>query len=166
MKKILIISATSRNNLILAQSINKICNDTGFNSELINLEEYNIPIYTPIEQNKSIPRPIDSIMNKFIEAVGFIVCAPEYNGSIPPVLTNIIAWLSVIGEDWRLVFNGKIALLASHSGGEGNNLIQSLRIQLNHLGVLVLPTTIIVNNKIKFDINSATKKVKQLIKLL
>ena len=166
MKKILIISATSRNNLILAQNIKKICKNINFNTELINLEEYNIPLYTPIEQEKSIPAPIHSLMKKFINAVGFIICAPEYNGSIPPILTNIISWLSIIGKDWRLVFNGKVGLLATHSGGGGHNLLQSLRIQLNHLGVIVLPRTIIVNNKIEFDIISSKKKIIELSKLI
>ena len=166
MKKILIISATSRNNLILAQNINKIIKNISFNVEIINLEEYNIPLYTPLEQNKSIPKALDLIMEKFIEASGFIICAPEYNGSIPPILSNVISWLSIMGDNWRLVFNGKISLLATHSGGSGNNLLQSLRIQLNHLGVMVLPRNIIVNNKIKFDIKSSETKIKQLINLL
>ena len=166
MKKILIISATSRNNLILAKSIYTTCNNLNINTELIDLEEYNIPLYTPIEQDKSIPILMDSIIEKFIEASGFIICAPEYNGSIPPVLTNIIAWLSVMVNDWRRVFNGKVGLMATHSGGGGNNLLQSLRIQLNHLGTLVLPRAIVVNSKIKFDTNSAKVKIEQLLKLL
>ena len=166
MKKILIISATSRNNLILAKNINKICNNFNINTELMNIEEYDIPLYTPIQQDKSIPEEMELIMEKFIKVVGFIICAPEYNGSMPPVLTNIISWLLVMGGDWRLVFNGKVGLLATHSGGGGNTLLQSLRIQLNHLGILVLPRSIIVNNKIQFDINSAEEKVKQLIELL
>ena len=166
MKKLLIISATSRNNLILAKNLASICTNFNVNNELINLEEYNIPLYTPIEQNKSFPVPVESIMKKFIKASGFIICSPEYNGSIPPVFTNIISWLSVMDNDWRLVFNGKIGLIATHSGGGGNNLLQSLRIQLNHLGTLVLPRTIIVNSKIKYDVNSAKEKIKQLIELL
>ena len=166
MKKILIISATSRNNLQLAYSIDKICKRINSNTELINLEEYNIPLYTPIEQKRSIPKSIDTIMQKFIKAAGFIICTPEYNGSLPPIFTNVISWLSIMGEDWRLVFNEKIALMATHSGGNGNNVLQSLRIQLNHLGVIVLPRTIIVNNKQIFDINSSEKKIKKLISLL
>ena len=142
------------------------CNNFNINTELINIEEYDIPLYTPIQQDKSIPEEMELIMEKFIKVVGFIICAPEYNGSMPPVLTNIISWLSVMGGDWRLAFNGKVGLLATHSGGGGNNLLQSLRIQLNHLGILVLPRSIIVNNKIQFDINSAEEKVKQLIELL
>ena len=166
MKKLLIISVTSRNNLIIAKNLETICTNFNVNNELINLEEYNIPLYTPIEQNKSFPVPVESIMKKCIKASGFIICAPEYKGSIPPVFTNIISWLSVMDNDWRLVFNGKIGLIATHSGGGGQNILQSMRIQLNHLGILVLPRTIVVNNKIKFDISAAKEKVKQFIELL
>ena len=166
MAKLLIISVTSRNNLILAKNIEKICNEINFNTDLINLEEYNIPLYTPIEQKKSIPKLINPIMKKFIEANGFIICSPEYNGSMPPVLTNIISWLSIMDENWRLVFNGKVGLLATHSGGGGNNLLQSLKIQLNHLGVIVLPRAIVVNNKINFDVTSSKEKIKKLINLI
>ena len=166
MKKILIISATSRNNLILAKNLESICSNFNINNELINIEENNIPLYTPIEQDNSFPTPMESIMKKFIKASGFIICSPEYNGSIPPIFTNIISWFSVMDNNWRLVFNGKIGLIATHSGGEGNNLVQSLRIQLNHLGTLVLPRTIVVNSSIKYDVNSAKEKIKQLIELL
>ena len=166
-KNILIISSTSRNNLVLAKNLQTICNDLNMDNELINLEELNIPLYTPIEEEKEIPSKLKSIMKMFINAQGFIMCAPEYNGSIPPVLTNIITWISVMdGDNWRFVFNKEIALIATHSGGGGNNLIQSLRIQLNHLGTLVLPRTISVNSKIAFDPDSAAEEVQQLIDLI
>ena len=165
-KNILIISVTSRNNLILAKELEKICLEFNISKDLINLEEFNIPIYTPIEHKKSVPSSIPLIMKKFIKADGFIICAPEYNGSIPPILTNIIAWLSVFGKDWRFVFNEKIALIATHSGGSGFNLLQSLRIQLNHLGLLVLPKTIIVNSTMNFNIESSKEKLTQMFKLL
>jgi len=165
-KRILIISATSGNNLVLAKKLNKICADIKIVSDLINLEEYDIPLYTSIVEQKSIQSQMQLIREKLINASGLIFCAPEYNGSIPPILTNVIAWLSVMENDWRLVFNGKIGLLATHSGGSGNNLMQSLRIQLNHLGMIILPRTIIVNNKLEYDKKSAQEKVKHLTDLL
>ena len=70
-----------------------------------------------------------------------------------------------MNKDWRLVFNGKIALIATHSGGGGNNIIQSMRIQLNHLGTVVLPRTIVVNNKSEFDEESSKNKIQQMINL-
>ena len=166
MKKILIISATSRNNLILAKNIKSLFDDININTDLINLEEYNIPLYTPIEEKKSIPNEIESIHKKFVEASAFIICAPEYNGSLPPILSNVISWLSVVGHDWRYVFNGKVGLMATHSGGGGNNLLQSLRIQLNHLGVLVLARSITVNKNKEFDIASTKEKLNHLLSLL
>jgi len=165
-KKLLIISATSRNNFELAKQIDTIAESFSIGKELINLEDYNIPIYTPIKQAEGIPEEVSELTMKFINSSGFIFCAPEYNGSIPPILTNLIAWISVSTDKWREVFNGKKALLASHSGGGGHNLIQSLRIQLNHLGTIVLPRTIIVNSYTKFDLDSTKNKIQQLIKLL
>ena len=165
MNKLLIVSATSGNNLVLAEKLNQLCLSIDINTDLVNLEEYNIPLYTPNEQKKSIPLKVDIILNKFISADGFIFCAPEYNGSIPPILTSTFAWLSVINNDWRLVFNGKFALIATHSGGGGNNFIQSIRIQLNHLGTVVLPRVIVVNNKSEFDEDSSKNKIQQLVDL-
>ena len=56
--------------------------------------------------------------------------------------------------------------MATHSGGGGNNLLQSLRIQLNHLGVVVLARCIVVNKKIEFDTQSAKEKINKLLELL
>ena len=107
-KNLLIISSTSRNNLTLAKNLQSICENLNMDNELINLEELDVPLYTPIEEEKGTPSEIKSIMKKFIDAPGFIICAPEYNGSIPPILTNIIAWISVMdGDNWRFVFNNK-----------------------------------------------------------
>ena len=103
---------------------------------------------------------------KFIKSSGFIFCAPEYNGSIPPVLTNLIAWISVSTDQWREVFTGKKALLGTHSGGGGNNIIQSMKIQFGHLGTIVLPRTIVVNSYTKFNPKSSLEKIEQLIDLL
>ena len=165
-KKILIISATSRNNLDLSKQIYNITTSINSNSELINIEEYDIPLYTPIKQKMGTPQSVKELIPKFIDTSGFIICAPEYNGSIPPVLTNLIAWISVSTDKWREVFNGKKALIGTHSGGGGNNFLQSMKIQLGHLGSIVLPRTIVVNSYTKFNENSTKDKIQQLNNLL
>ena len=165
-KCLLIISATSGNNLILAKNLDSVCSKLKVERDLIILEEYDVPLYTPNQNKNKVLPQLELIMKKFINASGFIICAPEYNGSIPPILTNLIAWMSVMAKNWRQVFNGKIALLATHSGGSGNNLIQSLRIQLNHLGTIVLPRTIIDNGESEFEMKPAKEKIQQLIDLL
>lgn len=165
-KNILIISVTSRNNLDLSNKIRDITKTINSNCELINIEDFNIPLYTPIKQKDGTPESVQKLIPKFIEANGFIICAPEYNGSIPPILTNLIAWISVSTDQWRDVFNGKKALIGSHSGGGGNNFIQSMKIQLGHLGTIVLPRTIVVNSYTKFDEESTKDKIQQLNKIL
>ena len=165
-KNILIISATSRSNLELSNKIHDITKSINSNCELINIEDYDIPLYTPILQKDGIPESVKNLTPKFIEASGFIISAPEYNGSIPPALTNLIAWISVSTDQWREVFNGKKALIGTHSGGGGNNFIQSMKIQLGHLGAIVLPRTIVVNSYTKFDKDSTKDKIQQLNELL
>jgi len=165
-KNILIISATSRNNLELSNKIYGITKTINPNCELINIEEYDIPLYTPILQDDGTPESVKNLIPKFIKASGFIISAPEYNGSIPPILTNLIAWISVSTDQWREVFNRKKALIGTHSGGGGNNFIQSMKIQLGHLGTIVLPRTIVVNSYTKFDEDSTKDKIQQLNELL
>ena len=74
-----------------------------------------------------------------------VICAPEYNGSIPPVLTSAIAWLSVQGDDFRALFNGRPIAIATHSGGGGHTLMAALRLQLAHLGAHVVGRQLVSN---------------------
>ena len=101
----------------------------------------------------------------FQNADGFIFCAPEYNGSTPPILANVISWISVKTSNWRGAFNGKSGLICTHSGGAGNNFTSSFRIQLNHLGVIVLPRTISKTEDLPFKPESASQILDQLISI-
>ena len=97
------------------------------------------PLFNPrIHTKENIPTEIIEIKAKLFAIEKWIICAPEYNGSIPPILSNLIAWLSVSGEDFRNLFNGQPIAIATFSGGVGLELLTSLRIQLVHLGSQVL----------------------------
>jgi NAD(P)H-dependent FMN reductase len=54
------------------------------------------------------------------------------------VLTSAIAWLSVQGEDFRRLFNGRPVAIATRSGGNGHHVMVALRVQLAHLGAQVV----------------------------
>jgi chromate reductase len=100
------------------------------------------------------------------EARSLVFCAPEYNGSMPPIVNNAIAWVSRSGsEDWRAAFNGKPAVVATHSGGGGLKVTQAMRAQLEHLGAIVLPRPIITNYQKVFNQDSAVAILTQLKKL-
>ena len=92
-----------------------------------------------------MPNGVQPLQQQLIAAPRWVICAPEYNGSIPPVLTNAIAWLSVQGDDFRALFNGRPIAIASFSGGNGMELLVSLRIQLTHLGAQVVGRQLLSN---------------------
>ena len=138
-KDLIIISASCGKNLELSKKFQNKSNELNLNSEILDLTTFDIPLYNPRTHTKeNIPIEIVEIKEKLFTSEKWIICAPEYNGSIPPILSNLIAWLSVSGEDFRDLFNGQPIAIATFSGGVGLELLTSLRIQLVHLGSQVL----------------------------
>ena len=149
MKKILIVSVTAGNNLILAKRINELFE---LKTEIIILEDYQLPLYTGKVKLKNRTM-IEDLCGKVIEASGFVFCGPEYNGGSAPILTNAITWISVSTDYWRDAFSDKIGLIATHSGGNGSSFLSTFRQQLEFLGVVVYPRSIIVNKNREFNID-------------
>ena len=138
-KDLIIISASCGKNLELSKKFQEKSNKLNLNSELLDLTTLNIPLFNPrIHTKENIPDEIIMIKEKLFVIDKWVICAPEYNGSIPPILSNFIAWLSISGDDFRNLFNGQPIAIATFSGGIGLELLTSLRIQLVHLGSQVL----------------------------
>ena len=109
---------------------------------------------------------IDNIVSTLVGSDGIVICAPEYNGNIPPIVNNMIAWISVSTSNWRDGFINKISLVASNSGGAANKYNISMKNQLEHLGSVVYPRFICVNDNNPLNIKSVKKILKDFIKLL
>lgn len=164
MGKIIIISATSQNNLSLAKDLKILLDEMGAESEMLNLEDVDLPLYTP---KKSGPtEKIDALSEKFKESNGFVFCSPEYNGGVAPILSNALSWISVTTDGWRDGFNGKFALICTHSGGPGGRFLSSFRSQLEHLGTNVLARTISVSNHKPLNPDSAKRILQGLVDLV
>ena len=147
-KNVLIITASNGQNLNLAKRFIEASNKINIQSELIDLTTIDLPLYNPRKhESEGIPACTVSLNQQMKSASHWIICAPEYNGSIPPVLTSAIAWLSVQEEDFRSLFNGRPIAMASFSGGGGMELLLSLRIQLTHLGAQVVGKQLASNYK-------------------
>lgn len=159
----LIISATRNNNQKLASSLEKTAKELGMETKVICLEDYDLPVYTPTIESNGIPQAALTLTEVFSEAKSLVFCAPEYNGSIPPIVNNAIAWISRSGnEDWRAAFNGKPAVVATHSGGGGLKVTQAMRAQLEHLGAVVLPRPVVTNFSKELNPDSAVAIMGQL----
>lgn len=160
-----IISTTSGNNLKLATALEGVAKELGAEVQIINLEELKLPLYTPGAEKAAMPAEAVNLTEKLVKSKGTIWLAPEYNGSIPPVMTNAIAWVSTGAEDWREAFNYRYAVVGTHSGGGGAKVIDAMKQQLEHLGTTVLARSIITNYQKELNPDSAKTILTQLLEL-
>ena len=142
---VLVISASNGENLKLAQRFVETAGTMGQSANLLDLTTIDLPLFTPRAQTQGTPEAIAPLEAQLMASPRWVICAPEYNGSIPPCLTNAIAWLSVQSNDFRALFNGRPIVIATFSGGGGMELLLSLRIQLTHLGAEVVGRQLLSN---------------------
>ena len=164
MADVVILAGSTGKNLDLANTFQTSLSKLGHPAHVIDVCNLDIPLYTP-ERDKSsgeIPDVI-KVMKQIVECNALIVCAPEYNGLIPAALTNLINWLSVQSDDFRMLFNRKTVGLASVSGGGGHQAIMSMRLQFSYLGSNVLGRSAIINKTKPFNQSSIDAMVEQVI---
>ena len=143
---LLVIAASNGENLKLAQRFASQASALGQTAEVLDLTTVELPLFTPRRQQQGSPEAVTALEQQLMASPRWVICAPEYNGSIPPSLTNAIAWLSVQGNDFRALFNGRPVAMATFSGGGGMELLLSLRIQLTHLGAQVVGRQLLSNH--------------------
>ena len=143
---LLVIADSNGENLKLAQRFASQASALSQTAEVLDLTTVDLPLFTPRRQQQGSPEAVAPLEQQLMASPRWVICAPEYNGSIPPSLTNAIAWLSVQGNDFRALFNGRPVAMATFSGGGGMELLLSLRIQLTHLGAQVVGRQLLSNH--------------------
>ncbi len=162
-----ILCASTGNNLKLSESINNVLKELGQESEVILLEDYNLPLYSTRMEEKGLPEAAKKLEADLSSATGFVVVAPEYNGTTPAMLNNAVSWISRAGnEDWRAAFNGKFAVAATHSGGGGAKVIASIKQMMEHLGCNTLARPIMTNYQKEFNPKSAKTILSSLVEVI
>jgi chromate reductase, NAD(P)H dehydrogenase (quinone) len=166
MFKIGILVASSGNNMKLALKLQELAIEQGSKVELIDLVDLNLPLYSTKEEEKNgVPVQAKELASKILNLKAFIIIAPEYNGVMPPVLNNAMAWTSRSTKDWRDAFNEKTVGLATHSGGGGTKGLQAMRMMLQHLGANVIAREILTTYEKPLSEDTANNMIIQLIKL-
>ena len=161
MSHILIIAATSDLNLDLAKDLQVLLSDLGQEAEILELEKLKLPLFG--SENRPAEDKAEKLTNQMISASAFIICAPEYNGGVPPILSNAITWITVQTKNWRDAFNGKWALVSTHSARSGYRFLTAFRSQLEYLGSNVLARTIAVSDEKPLGKDSAKRILQELI---
>jgi chromate reductase, NAD(P)H dehydrogenase (quinone) len=121
----------------------------GADVTLVDLTEYPLPLMNEdLQAEQGVPQPAQALKKLFVEHDAMLLCCPEYNSGITPLLKNTIDWLSrKEGTETPLIaFKGKVAALLSASPsplGGLRGLVQ-VRSILGNIGVLVLPDQVTV----------------------
>jgi NAD(P)H-dependent FMN reductase len=116
----------------------------------VDLSDYPMAVYNPDDEEEN---GMDEYALRFQELLtqhdGLLIASPEYNGSLPGGLKNVIDWASRPNDKYRRsdVFSGKVAAMITASPGSfgGVRSLAHLRAVLTSVGVIVLPAEIAVS---------------------
>ena len=108
-----------------------------------DLRDYPMPLYDgDLEAARGMPERAKAFKELVREHDTLAIASPEYNGSFPALLKNVIDWTSrpEPGEPHLAVFRGKTAVLMSISPGSGGGRrgLRHLRELLEMVGVTVI----------------------------
>jgi NAD(P)H-dependent FMN reductase len=112
--------AKSYNTMLLRAAVAAAPAGTSFDVASIR----DIPLYDgDAEAATGSPPAVAELKAKIAAADGLLLVTPEYNGSIPGVLKNVIDWLSRPPADIAHVFGGKPAGVIGATPGPGGTTL-------------------------------------------
>ena len=134
MTKLLFLAGSTREASLskqVAKAAHKIANKNGVDAIFVDLRDYPMPIYDgDLEESDGLPENAKKLKSLFAESDGYFIVTPEYNGFFPPLLKNVIDWMSrPDDENIGNAYIGKVAALAGSSPGAlgGIRALPSLR---------------------------------------
>jgi chromate reductase len=139
---VLVLSGSSRRDSLngkLAALAARVALEAGATVDLATLLAFAVPGYDGDDEAASgIPAGAAEFRRRLLATDAFVLVSPEYNGSMPGVVKNLIDWTSRFRPQ---PFDGRHALLmsASPSLAGGNRGLWALRVPLEHLGTRVFP---------------------------
>ena len=111
----------------------------------ISLADFPLPIYDGDLQSKSgVPKNAVNLKRMMSAHHGVLIVTPEYNSSIPPLVKNIIDWVSRVQDAHETrgqVFRGRAFAIAAASEGRlgGTRSLAALRLILSACHATVVP---------------------------
>lgn len=103
------------------------------------MREFDTPSYDgDVQDSEGFPAGAQELRKRLELCDGFVISAPEYNGSMPGMLKNTIDWVSRFSPQPFNELSG-LLLSASPSMVGGNRGLWALRIPFEHLGSRIYP---------------------------
>jgi len=122
----------------------------GAEATRLSLADYPLPIMDEdLEKEKGIPENAVKLARQIAAQDAVLICTPEYNGSVPPLLKNAIDWVSRVKSDGGRAlrpYPGKVVGVCSSSNGHfaGIRSANHLRAILAHIGMEVVSAQVSV----------------------
>lgn len=92
----------------------RLATEAGSKGEFLDLRDYAMPPYDGDIEAQGLPDAVKKLSAKIAAADALVIAMPEYNGSMPGTLKNVIDWLS---RDKPMALAGKHLLLLAASPG-------------------------------------------------
>lgn len=131
-------------NRILLEAATRYLESKGAACLTEDLKNYDMPIYSgDIEAGKGIPAAAVQLREKIDASRAIVIATPEYNGSVTPLLKNVLDWTSrpYDGFSPTKVFQGKVVCLMGASLGDKGALrgLAHLSSIFLNMGSVVVP---------------------------
>ena len=123
--------------------------DAGADVTRVDLADFPTPIYDgDLEEREGLPEHCLRLREIIKSSDGLLIATPEYNGFFPPLLKNVLDWVSRPhdGDGLCACYAGKVVGLLGASPGRLGALraVTVLRQQMGHLGCIVHPDAVTV----------------------
>jgi NAD(P)H-dependent FMN reductase len=118
--------------------------ELGAEVTLLDMADYPLPLFDgDLETRDGVPENASRLRQLMVEHDGLLLCCPEYNSSITPLLKNTIDWTSrpAEGVPSLIAYRGKVVCLLSASPGGFGGLrgLVTVRSIFGNIGALVIP---------------------------
>jgi chromate reductase len=92
-----------------------------------------IPLYNQDFEGEKRPAPVKALLSAIAESDGLVLCAPEFNHSIPGVLKNALDWASRPAFTSVMAYK-PVAIMATSRGALGGaRCLEHLRVALESM---------------------------------
>ncbi len=122
-------------NQTLTKALMKKAKAAGAKASHIDLSKYEMPIF---HGDLKTPSTVKKLIKRMKDCDGIIIVSPEYNGSMPPLLKNVIDWTSTV-ETGHI--SGPVYGIASCTPGplSGVMVMRQIQFTLMRLGADLVP---------------------------
>jgi chromate reductase len=92
-----------------------------------------IPAYNQDFEGEKRPAPVKAFLAAIVESDGLVLCAPEFNHSIPGVLKNALDWASRPAFTSVMAYKPVVIMATSRGPLGGARCLEHMRVALNSM---------------------------------